>query len=111
MTYDSGDFAALTKQAFDLADGKGFARRKRESRKRGKLRGFGIGNFLEVTAPPSKELAAIVFNAGGTVALSTGTLDFGMVESPGGISPPGAPRTVREPLDSHGSRCSAVAMP
>jgi hypothetical protein len=30
------------------------------------------------------------------------------VESPGGISPPGAPRTVREPLDSHGSRCSAV---
>ena len=31
-------------------------------------------------------------------------------ESPGGISPPGAPRTVREPLDSHGSRCSAVEM-
>src|SRR5450759_1785333 len=30
------------------------------------------------------------------------------VESPGGISPPGAPRTVREPLDSHGSRCSAI---
>src|ERR1035437_114115 len=33
---------------------------------------------------------------------------LGNVESPGGISPPGAPRTVREPLDSHGSRCSAV---
>ena len=32
------------------------------------------------------------------------------VESPGGISPPGAPKTVREPLDSHGSRCSAVSM-
>jgi hypothetical protein len=32
----------------------------------------------------------------------------GDVESPGGISPPGAPKTVREPLDSHGSRCSAV---
>ncbi len=30
------------------------------------------------------------------------------VESPGGISPPGAPRTVREPLDSYGSRCSTV---
>ena len=29
-------------------------------------------------------------------------------ESPGGISPPGAPKTVREPLDSHGSRCSTV---
>src|SRR5262249_41838750 len=31
-------------------------------------------------------------------------------ESPGGISPPGAPRTVHDPLESHGSRCSAVAM-
>ena len=32
------------------------------------------------------------------------------VESPEGLSPSGAPRTVREPLDSHGSRCSAVSM-
>jgi carbon-monoxide dehydrogenase large subunit len=77
-TYDSGDFVALTKQAFELADGKNFARRKRESRKRGKLRGLGIGNFLEVTAPPSKELADIKFNTDGTVTLATGTLDFGM---------------------------------
>jgi aerobic carbon-monoxide dehydrogenase large subunit len=77
-TYDSGDFAALTKQAAELADVKNFARRKRESRKRGKLRGLGIGNFLEVTAPPSKELADIKFNADGTVTLATGTLDFGM---------------------------------
>jgi carbon-monoxide dehydrogenase large subunit len=78
VTYDSGDFAALTKEAFERADGKGFAKRKRESRKRGKLRGLGIGNFLEVTAPPSKELAGIAFNADGTVTLTTGTLDFGM---------------------------------
>src|ERR1700728_1395981 len=78
VTYDSGDFAALTKQAVELADGKGFAGRKRESRKRGKLRGLGIGNFLEVTAPPAKELAEITFNADGTVTLTTGTLDFGM---------------------------------
>ena len=32
------------------------------------------------------------------------------VESPGGISPPGAPRTVHDPLESHGSRCSAIAL-
>lgn len=31
----------------------------------------------------------------------------GSGESPGGVSPPGAPRTVREPLGSHGSLCSA----
>ena len=34
----------------------------------------------------------------------------GFVELPGGVPPPGAPRTVHEPLDLHGSRCSAVAM-
>src|SRR5215470_5848379 len=33
-----------------------------------------------------------------------------IVESPGGVSPPGAPRSVREPLDSYGSRCSAGSM-
>ena len=37
-------------------------------------------------------------------------LDRHLVESPGGLSPPGAPRSVREPLDSYGSRCSAVSM-
>jgi carbon-monoxide dehydrogenase large subunit len=78
VTYDSGDFIALTKQAYELADGKGFSRRKRESRKRGKLRGLGIGNFLEVTAPPMKELAGVKFNDDGSVTLLTGTLDFGM---------------------------------
>ena len=36
---------AQVAQAFELADGKGFAKRKRESARRGKLRGFGIGNF------------------------------------------------------------------
>ncbi len=76
--YDSGDFIALTKQALELADSKGFARRKRESRKRGKLRGLGVTNYLEVTAPPVKELAGITFNADGSVTLTTGTLDFGM---------------------------------
>jgi carbon-monoxide dehydrogenase large subunit len=78
VTYDSGDFTALTEQALELADFKGFASRRRESSKRGKLRGLGIGNFLEVTAPPGKELAGITFNPDGTVTLTTGTLDFGM---------------------------------
>jgi carbon-monoxide dehydrogenase large subunit len=76
--YDSGDFAALSKQALEFGDVKGFTKRKRESAKRGKLRGIGIGNFLEVTAPPSKELADVKFNPDGSVTLATGTMDFGM---------------------------------
>ncbi len=76
--YDSGDFAALTKQALELADVKDFTKRRRESRKRGKLRGLGVSTYLEVTAGPAKESAGIIFNADGTVTLTTGTLDFGM---------------------------------
>jgi hypothetical protein len=41
---------------------------------------------------------------------SSNTRGRDSVESPGGISPPGAPRSVHEPLDSHGSRCSAASM-
>ena len=33
-----------------------------------------------------------------------------IVDKPGGVSPPGSPGTLHEPLDSHGSRCLAVAM-
>ncbi len=75
--YDSGDFPGVLKHALDAADAKGFARRKRESRKRGKVRGLGIGSFLEVTAPPSKEMGGIRFEADGTVTIITGTLDYG----------------------------------
>jgi carbon-monoxide dehydrogenase large subunit len=90
-TYDSGDFATVLKKAVEAADQKGFNRRKRESRKRGKLRGLGIGSFLEVTAPPSKELGGIVFEADGSVTALTGTMDFGMGHaSP--FAPPGARR-------------------
>ena len=76
-TYDSGDFPGVLKHALEVADVKGFARRKRESRKRGKVRGLGIGSFLEVTAPPSKEMGGIRFEADGKVTIITGTLDYG----------------------------------
>ncbi len=76
-TYDSGDFPGVLKHALEVADVKGFARRKRESRKRGKVRGLGIGSFLEVTAPPSKEMGGIRFEADGNVTIITGTLDYG----------------------------------
>ena len=77
MTYDSGDFPAVLKHAVELSDLKGFNKRRRESKKRGKLRGLGIGCFLEVTAPPNKEMGGIRFERDGTVTIITGTLDYG----------------------------------
>jgi carbon-monoxide dehydrogenase large subunit len=77
QTYDSGDFPGVMKDALALADWKGFAKRKRESRKRGKLRGIGLGSYLEVTAPANKEMGGIRFEQDGTVTIITGTLDYG----------------------------------
>jgi aerobic carbon-monoxide dehydrogenase large subunit len=78
MTYDNGDFLGVLKQALVMADYAGFKKRKRESKKRGLLRGFGVGCYLEVTAGGGKELGAIHFETDGTVTIITGTMDFGM---------------------------------
>jgi carbon-monoxide dehydrogenase large subunit len=75
--YDSGNFPALFKRALELGDVKGFAKRKKESKKRGKLRGLGFGSFLEQTAPMAKELGGIRFETDGTVTIITGSYDFG----------------------------------
>ncbi len=77
VTYDSGDFQGVFDKALEISDHEGFAKRKKESRKRGKLRGIAVGSYLEVTAPPGVELGKIVFEADGSVRLTTGTLDYG----------------------------------
>ncbi len=77
VVYDSGDFAALMDRALELADWNGFAARKRASEDRGLLRGRGIGCFLEATAGPMPEMAALRFEADGKVTILTGTLDYG----------------------------------
>jgi carbon-monoxide dehydrogenase large subunit len=77
MLYDSGEFSAVLDKALLLADWQGFGKRQAESRARGKLRGRGIGSYLEVTAPPGKEMGGLRFEADGTVTMITGTLDYG----------------------------------
>src|SRR5262249_60716640 len=76
MTYDSGEFTKVLDRAIELADWGGFKARKREAKKRGKLRGIGVGSYLEVTAPPNKEMGGIRFEPDGSVTIITGTLDY-----------------------------------
>ena len=54
-TYDSGDFTELLDNAVALADWAGYEARKAESRARGKLRGRGIGDYLELTGAGARD--------------------------------------------------------
>ncbi len=59
--YDSGDFPALLDKALALADYAGFAARRREAERRGKLRGIGLSCLLEHAGGMPKEGAALLF--------------------------------------------------
>src|SRR5688572_4059896 len=77
MTVDSGDFGTVFEKALEAADVKGFPKRKEESKKRGKLRGLGVGSYMEVTAPPNKEMGGIEFGGDKHITFITGSLDYG----------------------------------
>ena len=75
--YDGGEFSALLDQAVVAGDLAGFPARRAEAAARGRLRGIGVGNFLECTAPPTKEQGELRFEKDGLVTIITGTLDYG----------------------------------
>ncbi len=77
LSYDSGDFARIMDAALEQADWNGYADRKAKSEAAGKIRGRAIASYLEVTAPPNKEMGGIRFEEDGTVSLITGTQDYG----------------------------------
>lgn len=77
VDYDSGDFPTVLARALTEADWDGFAVRAAESQTRGRVRGRGIGQYLEVTAPASAEMGGIRFEPDGSVTVLSGTLDYG----------------------------------
>jgi carbon-monoxide dehydrogenase large subunit len=64
-------------RALALADWDGFKARRRASRKAGKLRGIGIGCFLEVAGGILDEVVDLRFEPDGKVALRTGAQAMG----------------------------------
>ncbi len=77
LTYDSGDYAHSMDRAIALSDWKGFAKRKRESKRNGKLRGIGLANYIEATSGAPREYAKVDVRPDGRVDLSVGTLNSG----------------------------------
>jgi len=75
--YDSGEFEAVMDRALDLADWKGFPARRAASERAGRLRGIGLGCFLEVAGGILDETVELRFAADGTVALHTGAQPMG----------------------------------
>jgi len=59
MTYDSGTYADNMDLAMRVADWDGFAARKREAKKRGRLLGLGLANYVESSIGAPKEQARI----------------------------------------------------
>jgi carbon-monoxide dehydrogenase large subunit len=90
MTYDAGDYHASLKKALEIADVKGFGRRKRESLRSGKLRGIGYSTYIEACGiAPSQavgslgagvglwESAEVRVNPTGSVEVLTGSHSHG----------------------------------
>jgi carbon-monoxide dehydrogenase large subunit len=81
FTYDCGDFPEVMRKAAGLADYAGFARRRDEARKQGKLRGIGICNSIEVAAgpygSPGSDWSKLQAHADGTVTILSGTMSVG----------------------------------
>ena len=90
MAYDAGDYNASLKKAMEIADVKGFAKRKREAARHGKLRGLGYSTYIEACGiAPSQavgslgagvglwESAEVRVNPTGSVEVLTGSHSHG----------------------------------
>jgi aerobic carbon-monoxide dehydrogenase large subunit len=77
MLYDSGRYAENMKWAMELADWKGFPARRREARRRGKLLGLGLANYVESSIGAPREQARIKVQPEGRVDVIIGTQPSG----------------------------------
>jgi carbon-monoxide dehydrogenase large subunit len=74
---DSGDFSGTQQKALALADWNGFAPRRAESHARGRLRGIGLGYFVEASGGAPTEWARVAMTPEGKARLHVGTFSHG----------------------------------
>jgi carbon-monoxide dehydrogenase large subunit len=77
ITYDNGTYRVVMDRAMELADWRGFKRRRAEARKRKRLRGIGLCSYLETTGGYPRERADITVHPQGRVDVVVGTLSSG----------------------------------
>jgi carbon-monoxide dehydrogenase large subunit len=77
LTYDSGDYPAAMATALAMAGWQGFPSRRAEARQRGRYRGIGIANYVEITSGAPRERTEITVKPEGRVELVMGTMSSG----------------------------------
>jgi len=75
--YDSGDYLAAFDRAVALADWAGFEARRAEARWRGRHRGIGVANYIELNTGFPRERAHVTVRQDGSVDVVLGTLSSG----------------------------------
>jgi carbon-monoxide dehydrogenase large subunit len=81
FTYDCGEFEGNMQEAVRLAEWDGFAARRAEAESRGKLRGIGLCNCIEVAGGPflrpAKDMSTLRLAEDGTLILKSGSVSVG----------------------------------
>ena len=77
MTYDSGTYEANMDLALRIAGWDGFKARRRQAKKRGRLLGFGLSNYVESSIGFPKERTDVTVKPEGRVNLVIGTQPSG----------------------------------
>jgi carbon-monoxide dehydrogenase large subunit len=77
VTYDNGDYIGAMDIALKLGDWAGFKRRAAEAKKRGKRRGIGVANYVDISTGVPREKAEITVLPEGVVELVIGIVSQG----------------------------------
>jgi carbon-monoxide dehydrogenase large subunit len=77
LSIDCGDFAGCQDMAVKAAKWDTFEARRTESAKHGRLRGIGMGSFLEGAGGRPEEVMRVRFEDDGTVTIFSGTFSHG----------------------------------
>jgi len=75
--YDSGDFTAHMKRAMEIANWKEFPKRAKAAKKKGLVRGIGLGTYVEVCGTMGEETANVALDPNGDITILIGTQSTG----------------------------------
>src|SRR5712671_2456388 len=77
VTYDNGNYEEAMNRSMAMAQWEEFRKRRAESKKKGKLRGIGLANYIELTMGYPREWSQVKVSPSGEVEVAVGTLSSG----------------------------------